>query len=389
MTSERALKTTRESANILHLAQDLGLERLVWRSRPTDVEFGFNNHCNLLCVMCHQADGIPSQRMPVEQAQKSLGEILPYALHLTPSDASEPLMNDLDEVVRLCEKYDVLLSMYCNATLLDEARFLKIARWTHRIWFSIDSHEKEMFEQLRVNSNFEKVVENIQAAMPIAREHMVDIGFNAVVMAPNWSHMPELVDFVADLGGETLALQELLPNSTGYDELCLEGRVSEEEFAEMVARVKERAAARNVDLTLQLHAPHGGELGTPQENKPTKAPLTTVREVHMESLAKMAPGFCSMAMNYVKVTPDGKVFPCCRGPEELEMGNVLEESFEDIWNGERYQEFRRQMFSGEYPSVCASCLVLIGPDHFPANQPNGAEAVRDGAPPISEDGDRG
>src|SRR5262245_21197680 len=108
MTSERSAKTTRVSANILHLAQDLGLERLEWRSRPTDVEFGFNNHCNLLCVMCHQADGIEAKRMPVEQAREVLDEILPFALHLTPSDASEPLMNDLDEIVRLCEKYDVL-----------------------------------------------------------------------------------------------------------------------------------------------------------------------------------------------------------------------------------------------------------------------------------------
>jgi radical SAM protein with 4Fe4S-binding SPASM domain len=364
MTSERSPKTERESANILHLAQDLALERLEWRSRPTEVEFGFNNHCNLLCVMCHQADGIPEKRMPVEDAREALGQILPYALHLTPSDASEPMMNDLDEIVRLCEEYNVLLSMYCNATLLGKARFLKIARWTHRIWFSIDSPQKEVFEQLRVNSNFEKVVENIREVMPLAHEHQVEIGFNAVVMAPNWHHMPDLVDFIADLGGETLAMQELLPNSTGYEELSLEGRVSEDEFAGMVAEVKKRAEARNVDLTLQLHPPHGGQSGAAQENRPTKAPLTTVREVHMESLGPMAPGFCGMAMNYLKVTPDGKVYPCCRGPEELEMGNVLEKPFEEIWNGPQYKEFRRKMFTGEYPDVCASCLVLTGTPWF-------------------------
>jgi len=367
MTSQRSAKTTRESANILHLAQDLGLERLEWRSRPTDVEFGFNNHCNLLCVMCHQADGIAPKRMPIEQAREALDQILPFALHLTPSDASEPLMNDLDEIVRLCEKYDVLLSMYCNGTLLDAKRLEKIVRWTHRIWFSIDSPDKETFEALRVNAKFERVVENVRHAVTVCAAHMVDVGFNAVVMAPNWHQMPALVDFVADLGGRTLALQELLPNSTGYEDLKLEGRVSEAEFTAMVARVRARAAARHIDLTLQLHPPHGGEAGSAPETRPTKAPLTTVREVHMESLARMAPGFCSMAMNYVKVTPDGKVFPCCRGPEELEMGNVLEQPFDAIWNGERYREFRRRMFQGDYPDVCASCIVLTGPAHFPGN----------------------
>ena len=83
----------------------------------------------------------------------------------------------------------------------------------------------------------------------------------------------------------------------------------------------------------------------------------------------MHPGFCPMAMNYAKVTPDGAVYPCCRGPSELEMGNVLHESFEGIWNGARYREFRRQMFAGEYPEVCRTCVVLTGPAHFPGNAP--------------------
>jgi radical SAM protein with 4Fe4S-binding SPASM domain len=375
MTAYRAAKTTRESANILHLAQDLGAERLVWSSRPTEIEFGFNNHCNLLCVMCHQADGIPAQNMPIEAARDVLDDILPFALHLTPSDASEPLMNDLDEVVRLCEQYGVLLSMYCNGTLLDEKRLAKIAPWTHRIWFSIDSPDKATFETLRVNANFERVVENIRRTMPVAEENLIEVAFNAVAMAPNWDHMPELVDFIADLGGQTLAIQELLPNSTGYEELKIEGRVSEDDFADMVRRVRERGKARNVSLQLQLHAPHGAEIGVAQPEKPLKNPIINVRELHMDSLHRMSPGFCSMAMNYLKITPDGKVFPCCRGPEELEMGNVLEQPFEKIWNGERYQEFRRQMFSGEYAEVCATCLVLTGTEYFPGR----AKPATDGA----------
>ena len=87
----------------------------------------------------------------------------------------------------------------------------------------------------------------------------------------------------------------------------------------------------------------------------------------MDSLAAMHPAFCPMAMNYVKVTPDGKVFPCCRGPAELEMGNVLQEDFESVWNGPRYREFRRRMFAGDYPQVCRTCVVLTGPAHFPGN----------------------
>lgn len=360
-------KIPRESLNVLQLAEDLGLQRLEWKSRPTEIEFGFNNHCNLLCVMCHQADGIPSKVMPAPRARQVLGQILPHALHLTPSDASEPLMNDLDEVVRLCKEHDVQLLLYCNATLLDESVFRKIAPVTHRIWFSIDSPEKELFERLRVNADFDQVLANVRTVMPLAAEARIEIGFNAVVMEPNWHQMPALVDFVADLGGTRMSMQELLPNSTGYDELKLEGRVREEVFGAMVGAVHERAQARGVSISLHLHQPWGGEIVATPPRQGSKAPLAEIRDLHMDSLAEMHPAFCQMAMNYLKVTPDGAVYPCCRGPAELEMGNLLKHDFESIWNGPKYREFRRRMFAGDYPDVCRTCVVLTGPARFPGN----------------------
>jgi len=369
MSSEAQAKIPRESENVLRLTEDLALQRLSWVSRPTEIEFGFNNTCNLLCVMCHQADGIPPKSMPAQAARDVLAQILPHALHLTPSDASEPLMNDLDEIVRLCEEHNVQMLLYCNATLLDEATFRKIAPWTHRIWFSIDSHEQETFEALRAGSDFENVIANIRAVMPMAAAARIEIGFNAVVMEPNWRHMPDLVDLVADLGGNDMAMQELLPNSTGYDELKIEGRVDEAEFGEMVAEVRRRAEARGVSIQLHLHQPWGGEIHATPPRQGSKAPLAEIREMHMDTLARLHPHFCPMAMNYLKVTPDGAVYPCCRGPEELEMGNVLEQTFEEVWNGPEYQEFRRRMYAGDYPEVCRTCVVLTGPSHFPGNQP--------------------
>jgi radical SAM protein with 4Fe4S-binding SPASM domain len=367
--SQHLPKIPRESTNVLRLAEDLALGRLVWTSRPTEIEFGFNNHCNLLCVMCHQADGIPPKSMPAPRAREVLGQILPHALHLTPSDASEPLMNDLDEVVRLCHEHDVQLLLYCNATLLDEPTFRKIAPVTHRLWFSVDSPDKATFEALRAGSDFDEVLANIMTVMPLAKQARIEVGFNAVVMEPNWRHMPDLVDLVAELGGSEMSMQELLPNSTGYDELKIDGRVDEQEFGAMVAEVHRRAHARGVSVQLQLHQPWGGYVEATPPRQGSRAPLAEIRYLHMDSLARMHPGFCPMAMNYLKVTPDGSVYPCCRGPDELRMGNVLEQPFEEIWNGPAYQEFRRRMLAGDYPKVCRDCVVLVGPAHFPGNQP--------------------
>jgi radical SAM protein with 4Fe4S-binding SPASM domain len=50
------------------------------------------------------------------------------------------------------------------------------------------------------------------------------------------------------------------------------------------------------------------------------------------------------------------------------MGNVKQESIEQIWNGPKYQEFRRRMFAGDYPESCRNCDVLVANPHWKALQ---------------------
>jgi sulfatase maturation enzyme AslB (radical SAM superfamily) len=84
---------------------------------------------------------------------------------------------------------------------------------------------------------------------------------------------------------------------------------------------------------------------------PIVRPITPeVMSVMVEEVKERFPHFCSMASNYVKIEPNGAVFPCCRGPRELQMGNVNEQSLGEIWNGDKYREFRpalRQEVAGE------------------------------------------
>jgi len=96
----------------------------------------------------------------------------------------------------------------------------------------------------------------------------------------------------------------------------------------------------------------------------SKDPIASIRELHMSSFARIYPRFCNMAAHYLKVTPDGDVFPCCRGPSSLKMGNVAKASFEEIWNGEPYRRFRERMFSRDYPAVCRTCSVLTSNPYF-------------------------
>jgi len=124
------------------------------------------------------------------------------------------------------------------------------------------------------------------------------------------------------------------------------------------------ANQEKLDLTLALPPPFtGGVRNTPIRYK-SKSPIASLRELHMETFSKIYPHFCNMAAHYLKVTPEGDVFPCCRAPSVLQMGNIHEKSFEEIWNGATYQDFRDRMFNRNYHKVCSTCSVLTGNPYF-------------------------
>jgi radical SAM protein with 4Fe4S-binding SPASM domain len=89
-----------------------------------------------------------------------------------------------------------------------------------------------------------------------------------------------------------------------------------------------------------------------------------VMSVMVDEIKERFPHFCAMSSHYVKIEPSGAVFPCCRGPRELEMGNVNEQSIEAIWNGPKYRAFRRRMHQRDYPEPCRTCDMMIANPHF-------------------------
>lgn len=52
---------------------------------------------------------------------------------------------------------------------------------------------------------------------------------------------------------------------------------------------------------------------------------------------------------------DGRVYPCCFGDYHTPMGNLRENTMEEVWNNEAYRELRRNMLTETPSAVCAKC----------------------------------
>ncbi len=71
-------------------------------------------------------------------------------------------------------------------------------------------------------------------------------------------------------------------------------------------------------------------------------------------------GPCISPWTTAEIMPNGDVSPCRDYPDFI-VGNILERSLKDIWNGEDYVRFRKALSSngGTFP-ICARCCGLMG-----------------------------
>jgi radical SAM protein with 4Fe4S-binding SPASM domain len=87
-----------------------------------------------------------------------------------------------------------------------------------------------------------------------------------------------------------------------------------------------------------------------------------------DSLADAQPGgepwrACSRPLRLAYVTAQGTALPCCIAPftgvpfEQITLGNYLAEGVDAVWHGERYEQFRRRLYSSEPPESCRGCGV--------------------------------
>ncbi|MFX1338584.1 MAG: radical SAM protein [Promethearchaeota archaeon] len=59
----------------------------------------------------------------------------------------------------------------------------------------------------------------------------------------------------------------------------------------------------------------------------------------------------------VDITATGDLAPC-HVYYDLVMGNLHEQSFKEIWNGENYQRFREYMLQNKFMAICPGCCIL-------------------------------
>lgn len=174
---------------------------------PKVMEFELSNECNLECIMCNGSfsSSIRKNReklAPIispynDDFVNELDAFIPY---LTDAKflGGEPFMIEI--YLKIWERIlkinpNIRIHITTNGTFLNNRIKDLLEGLNAGIILSIDSLEKDNYKKIRVNGNFDKVMENLVYFMDYTKRKKTFISMAACPMTNNWKEMPAMLDF--------------------------------------------------------------------------------------------------------------------------------------------------------------------------------------------------
>jgi|LGOV01.1.fsa_nt_gb MoaA/NifB/PqqE/SkfB family radical SAM enzyme len=355
------------------LNEDLNsLERFfkkeILESFPIDVGIPTGDRCNLQCIFCTQREGeLAKQYKNISFAQfLKFTEPLSFANYIQIQGWGEPLFNPdyekiFDYVAKHCKGAQI--SFNTNGVLLNEKWINKLTSNDNvLVNVSLNASSKETYKYLSKKDCFDKVIKNIKLLIKTRTEKQLTsprVYVSIVGMEQNIHELPELVNLAADLGVDYVVLRDLmiLRKEREKDSLHYHRDKTIPALQQAFKNAKKRGIILDTSsfpVNCFLH----NNFESVEESKSAER-LYYYQEYYPERIPS---GTCSFRDCYdpwtsFVIDTFGNVRICCYS--DVIMGNLFEQSFSEIWNGDMYRYYRRYINTRNPPNECRVCVKKI------------------------------
>jgi len=313
----------------------------IQRDPPRWYYIDIGNICNLKCPFCSTGNGVTPARekglMKLEDFEVILGKIEGHAEVVCLFNWGEPLLNkNLLPMISLLNERGIRTHLDSNLTLrdFDDAEAEAIVRsGLSSLFASIDGITQESYEKYRVDGSLKRALANLRQLVAAKKR----LG----------SQSPGLIwDFYLN-------------------------RYNEHEIED----ARTLAAQIGVDIWFKpLSCPDDFQAELTRQGHFFDAP-PSVAELHplhekmgSVQLHSQLHSICRQPFSVGVINWNGDTFPCCVvSGKEFKLGNLIEQSFEEVWNGRPMHSCRRflrdfgPVQNGD--SVCENVCTAV-PSHL-------------------------
>ncbi|MGC4891484.1 radical SAM/SPASM domain-containing protein [Micromonospora sp. DT227] len=320
-----ALHATKEANRALNI-QEFEQRATTLRSRPRVLFVELTENCNLSCPMCRSAGPFDrSRNMAPDLFDRLADELFPTAEIVDLRGWGEStILKRFPDFVDKAADHGCRIQLVTNLTVTNEQMWRRLVRQGARINVSFDAASPETFADLRGGARLDAVLRNLEAIMDEAANCGLThdtVVLNVVVQS---AALPELRDIVK-LGGQLGVKVKL--NVVTLDEDDPDNLAGHrEELARALHEAADEAAAG--DVRVQLNTALDPEWADLSHTDKTCTHPWMYFYVNYRGQA----GFCD---HLIGIPGDRYL-----------IGDLRRTSFEEIWNGERYQRLRAEHAAG-------------------------------------------
>lgn len=309
-------------------------------NRPLEVFLDTNNKCNLKCLTCVFSDPRVAQlkmnTMRPDLFEKICQQVLPSAEYATLSCLTEPLMTrDFARYLVRAGRCEVpRLEFVTNGLLLRREHLeasVEAGLW--RLTISVDGSDADTYERIRRGGRFETLRRNIASTVEhfSRSHHRPGLRIIMTLIKENFLTAATAVRRFIEWGATEIELRETVT----FPEIGLEDRQLHDRRVELEeVLLQAQAIARESAVPIEISSDR-----TPDDN------LT---------LANIPP--CHALEKRVAIAANGDVMPCMLWARQP-LGNLHQQSFEEIWNGNLRSAFREEFREKSPPMWCPTCTA--------------------------------
>lgn len=336
-------------------------------SYPAVLSVEITTHCNLRCTMCALAgSGTRSSQVAGDiddVVWKRILEVAPKVGYININGWGENF-TDPRFLEFLCElgALEVPVCFTTNGTYItpEIARSLGKLSNIDRITVSVDSPDPDTFRAIR-GISLEPVIRGLRSLL----EHYPrpsDVVVCSVVTDRTLLSLRAFPALLASLGSTNYVLLGLVDNggSVTHDGLY------EELATKVIAEIGTECTARGIHFLVHPYLAN--------RLRGHRTSLSPEARTFLESYtpALKPTRQCSSPWDHLFINRNGQVLPCCNcspwehsnEDNEAILGDLRDQSFDEVWTGGRVSSFQDRLRSGDLPGVCRDCEVTSTGPHF-------------------------
>lgn len=291
------------------------------KGKPLAMAIEPTTACNLGCPECPSGLKMftrPTGNLKEEFYKKVIDQVYRDTFYLTFYFQGEPYINpNFLDMVKYAHQKRIYTTTSTNAHFLTPENARKtVESGLDRIIISIDGTTQETYENYRIGGKLEKVLEgtkNIVEAKKALGSKTPHVIFQFLVVRPNEHQIDEVYQLAKEYGVNEVKLK-----------------------------------------TAQVYDFEDGNDLIPLNEKYSRYKKVSNGKYAIKNSLE---NNCWKLWHSCVITWDGKVIPCCFDKDgDHRLGDLTERDFDQIWFGEQYNSFRKQLFQGRNNiDICKNC----------------------------------